>query len=111
MFPCCLIGNLSKLSDQFLEHIPHFHTGYVLRMQVDFLKAFQYQEQKVGLFQFGNLVVKLKLFNNFPGFFLKAVDIIAEVGGNVVGVGNKLIKVEQAAVMKIVARYLVQNWM
>ena len=78
-------------------------------MQVDLLKAFQYQEQKVGLFQFSNLVVKLELFNNFPSFFRKSVDVIAKVGGNVVGVGNKLIKVKQAAVMKIVARHLVQN--
>src|SRR3989338_154980 len=100
MLPGSFVGKVSEFADKFLKDIAHLDVLYFVRVKINLGKTLDDHIQKVRFIQPLNVIIKIEVFQNITGVFGKAIDVISNVGGNIVRVGNQLMKIKLALIVK-----------
>ena len=95
-----LVQRLVEAPDQFLEDHPHGRVVDRVRVQIDVLKALQHLEQQPGLVELGDGIIEIEFFYHLPHIGAEAVDIVAQVGGEVRRVAQQPLEVVQRGVVE-----------
>ena len=81
-----LVHRLAELADQLLEDVTHLQVRHAVGVEVDVLEPLGGQEEQAGLFELGDGVVEVELLDDLAHVVGKGVDVVLQVGGEVLGV-------------------------
>ena len=98
-----LVERLVERADQFLEDGAHLVVGDRVGVQVDRLEALHHQEEQPGLVQLGDGVVEVELLQHLAHVVGEAVDVGAQVGGQVGRIGQQPLEGEGRGVVERIA--------
>src|SRR5260221_12121705 len=70
-----LVQRLVEFADKLLEDITHVMIRYFIRMEVNILELFHYQEEEIRLVKFGDGIVEVKFLQHFTHIIAESVDI------------------------------------
>src|SRR3989338_3307204 len=100
MLPGSFVGKVSEFADKFLKDIAHLDVLYFVRVQINLGKTLDDHIQEVRFIEPLNVIIKIEMLQNITGVFGKAIDVISNVGGDIVRVGNQLLKIKLALIVK-----------
>ena len=106
VLPGVLVVRLGEAADDLLENIAHFQVGDHVRVQVG-LGSGEFLDDNIQdalARQSGNLPVKAEFLQNIPHVLREAVEIVSEVGLDVVGIVQQPLEGVLAGVVKRLAR-------
>jgi len=95
-----LVRRLVESPDQFLEDVAHLDVGDPVGMEVDLAEARDDQVETVGLVEPGNVLLEAETLDDLTGAGGEALDVVGEVGGDVVRVALELLEGEAAGVVE-----------
>ena len=97
------VGGLVEFPDQLFEGAAHGEVGDAVGMEVDFGEFLEQLEEAVGLVELLDLLVEGKVFEERADFGGKAVDVVQEVGRQVVGFAFEPFEIVLAGVVELLA--------
>ena len=86
VFAGVLVHRFVELADQFLEDVAHLQVRHLVRVQVDVLEPLRDQEQQARIFELGDGVVEVEPLDDLPHVVGERVDVVLQVGGEVLGI-------------------------
>ena len=84
-----LVGQFRELADQLLVDVAHLQVRHHLRTHIEIGELRHHQIKKVVLLQPVDLGVEVELDDDVPGRFGEPGDVVAQVAGHVVGIGEQ----------------------
>lgn len=87
-----LVGRFVELADQFFEDIAHLDVGDGIGMQVDVAELGDDQIEAVGFVELCDLLLKTEMLDNVEGARGKTLDVIGQVGRDVIWVTLEFFK-------------------
>ena len=87
-----VIAGFIAAPDQLLEDVAHLAIGNKIRMQVDLRELGYDQIQAVGFVQFADLFLKTEMIDDVASTAGEALDILCQIGGNVVRIALQLLE-------------------
>ena len=86
--------------DQLLEDVAHLDVGHHVGVQVDLAELRDDQVQPVGLVELGDVLLEAEVLDDLAGPGGEALDVVGQVGGDVVGIALEFLEVELAGVVE-----------
>ena len=99
-----LVGGFVELADQLFEDIAHLDVGDGIGMQVDVAEPGDNQIEAVGFVELCDLLLKTEMLKHVEGARRKTLDVIGQVGGDIIRVALEFFKSVAAGVVKRDAR-------
>ena len=84
-----LVGELGELSDQLLVEVAHVEVGHRLGAQVEVGELRHHQVEQVAVVEPVDLHVEVELVDDVAGRLGEPRDVVAQVGGHVVGIAEQ----------------------
>ncbi|CAD6493010.1 MAG: hypothetical protein CHKLHMKO_00389 [Candidatus Argoarchaeum ethanivorans] len=111
MISSFLITGFIKPPDKLLEDISHLNIRHNIRMQINLTELRDKSIQAVILkvVKRGNLILKTKILNNLTSTPREALDILRQIGGDIVMIIFELLESEMTGVMKTLTSRPVKN--
>ena len=106
---CSRVESFIEFADELLKNGTPGGIVNHIGMQIDVLKPLQHLEEQARFVQPGDGIVKIKLLQHFPHVRREAVNIIAQVGGQVRRVAQQLVKIKEGCIIEGVAGGLAQQ--
>ena len=104
-----LVAGLIEAPDKFLEDVAHLDVGHLVRVQVDLAELGDEEIQAVRLVELGDVLLKAEMVDDLAGAAGEALDVVGQVGGDVVGIALELLEGEAAGVVEGLPGHPVQN--
>ena len=95
-----LVADLGEPPDQLLEDVAHLDVGHRVGVQVDLAELGDDQVEPVGLVELGDVLLEAEVFDDLAGAAGEALDVVGQVGGDVVRVALELLEGEAAGVVE-----------
>ena len=94
------VQRLVETADQLLEDVAHLQVGDLIGVQIDLPELLQHQEEEAGAIELGDCVIEVELLQHLTHIGAEAIDVIAQVGGQVWGVLEQALEVVEGGVVE-----------